>query len=681
MAGAAARPKVNTVHVPVELRALNQWVLWRLEPSPKDPAKLTKVPYRVRRPDVGASSTDPGQWAPYAEAIAALDRETSMSGVGFVVATHSGIAGVDLDHCINDRGTLEPWAAEIVTALDSYTEVTPSGRGIRVFVEARLPPAGRKKGNVEMYDAGRFLTVTGDHWPDAPLAIEPRTEQLAAIHAKYLAPARPQLPMVTDVASEADAVILEQARELSKFRLLYDHGDFRDYPSQSEADLALCSLLVKAGADAGGVDRLMRQSRLMRPKWDERRGAVTYGEQTIGRALDQRADSNGATHTPDEPPPRQAVSLAELLENPRLLDPPEAIVPRIGWRGRSVMIAGREKLGGKSTFMTAAAAAKSRGDRFLGEECTAGSVLMVWLEEHKSDVVQRLVRFHAEPSRIYYLGHLQSATTAGRIEEIQREAKLVGAEVVLLDSFQRFVEGVVSDARSSAEMHPPAQALTDLAHENELAVLFSHHAKKDGSGYRDSTALGAAVDVIAELTTPDEKGDETRRAMTLRGRLPGTRDFEYRFDGDGIVLAHRGDEPLELRVLDVITASPGVSQSALRQVIGGRAKTVDGVIQHLLDHHRIVDHGNVKGRRYYLAESPNPMRDKAGQASALGNNGPQAESSPPSNSLRDKGGQGADAQRDKPNASGAVPLSPYGESQRDKAGTPEASNACAEGCP
>jgi primase-polymerase (primpol)-like protein len=50
---------------------------------------------------------------------------------------------------------------DIALRIDSYTEVSPSGAGLRIWTPGVLPPGGRRKGYVEMYDGGRYLTVTG----------------------------------------------------------------------------------------------------------------------------------------------------------------------------------------------------------------------------------------------------------------------------------------------------------------------------------------------------------------------------------------------------------------------------------------------------------------------------------------------------------------------------------------
>ena len=214
---------------------------------------------------------------------------------------------MDLDACRDPAtGALAPWAAALVARLDGYTEASPSGTGVHVLVEGRLPPGWRRRpvpgvpgAAVELYDAGRFLTVTGRHVPGTPATLEPRDAVLAALHAELApapppgrraerrpAPARPPTP---DGASEDDAALLERARAAANgaaFDRLW-RGDTGDHGGDaSAADLALCAhLRFWTGGDPARMDRLFRRSGLMRPKWDERRGDRTYGARTLARAL------------------------------------------------------------------------------------------------------------------------------------------------------------------------------------------------------------------------------------------------------------------------------------------------------------------------------------------------------------------------------------------------------------
>ena len=99
----------------------------------------------------------------------------STAGIGFAAAKRmaedgarvvltdinsDGIAGIDLDHCLTG-GVLEPWAQQIVDRCPAtYVEVSPSGTGLHIFGRA-IVGAGRRRDGVEVYDRGRYFTVTG----------------------------------------------------------------------------------------------------------------------------------------------------------------------------------------------------------------------------------------------------------------------------------------------------------------------------------------------------------------------------------------------------------------------------------------------------------------------------------------------------------------------------------------
>lgn len=115
-----------------------------------------------------AKSNDPTTWRDYATACEAA-KSSEVDGIGFVF-DGSGIAGIDLDDCIHD-GVLDDWAEEIVAACaGTYIEVSPSGRGLHIFGRATVG-AGRRLGRVEVYDRGRYFTVTGNRWGHAPVRL------------------------------------------------------------------------------------------------------------------------------------------------------------------------------------------------------------------------------------------------------------------------------------------------------------------------------------------------------------------------------------------------------------------------------------------------------------------------------------------------------------------------------
>jgi hypothetical protein len=268
--------------IPEALRARPQWVAYALE---ERGGKTTKIPKNARS-GANASSTASATWATFAEARQAVTR-FALAGVGYVFAAEDPFIGVDVDDCRDPQtGALEDWAQEIVNRLDSYTEESQSGTGLHVIVTGNLPDGWRKCGSVEMYSAGRFFVMTGAHISGTPESIEERTQGLAEIQARYAKPA-PEVRTSAPSPTLADRELLDKAfraKNGGKIEALY-RGDTGGYPSASEPDLALCSLLAFYTPDAGQLDRLFRASGLYRPKWDERRGELTYGQMTVGKAL------------------------------------------------------------------------------------------------------------------------------------------------------------------------------------------------------------------------------------------------------------------------------------------------------------------------------------------------------------------------------------------------------------
>jgi primase-polymerase (primpol)-like protein len=136
-------------NIPEELRRRPQWVTHK-----------EKVPYIAG--SVGkASSTDSTTWRTFEEAVQALKASPGrFDGIGFVFSSGDPFAGVDLDKCRNpETGELEEWATEIIQDLDGYTEASPSGTGVHIFIRGKAP--NKKRGKVEAYSSERYFTMTG----------------------------------------------------------------------------------------------------------------------------------------------------------------------------------------------------------------------------------------------------------------------------------------------------------------------------------------------------------------------------------------------------------------------------------------------------------------------------------------------------------------------------------------
>lgn len=278
---------INPTNIPVEIQNLQQWILWKRELTAK--GKTTKVPYQVKNAQQKASSINPETWNTF---DCAVKNSTVLDGIGFVTTKECGMILLDLDHCIVD-GEPEVWAREILSIAKSYTELSPSGEGYHVFFKGKLPGPGKKVLDAEIYDSGRYFTVTGNLDPLYNFTFrEVGDADVAKIYGLVLN----RKPIAITQENKKPIVIKKDqildrifaAKNGAAIQSLYN-GDTSQYGNdQSSADSALCfHLAFWTNGDSVEMDRLFRSSGLIRDKWDKRHSADgrTYGQMTIDNAI------------------------------------------------------------------------------------------------------------------------------------------------------------------------------------------------------------------------------------------------------------------------------------------------------------------------------------------------------------------------------------------------------------
>ncbi len=272
------------------LSGRRQWVAWRYMERAGRRTKPPVNPYTGNDADV----TDPTTWGSYEGALARAAQD-GLPGVGYVLSVDDGLVGVDLDGCIDAGGNLAPWAAAIVETLDSYTETSPSGRGLHILAWGQLPPGRRRAGPIEMYGHHRYLTFT-DAFYDWRWGLYERSEALAAVHAQYLGtePATERRAPASTPANLDDLAIVDKlfrSRAGQRVAALWT-GNTAGYASSSEADMALAVHLAFYTQDPQQLRRLVAMSGLgAREKWQR----DDYALATIQRAIASRA----GTYDPD----------------------------------------------------------------------------------------------------------------------------------------------------------------------------------------------------------------------------------------------------------------------------------------------------------------------------------------------------------------------------------------------
>lgn len=273
--------------IPQELKALPNWICWDAVPDEKR-GKIKKVPINALTGG-GAMSNNPSTWCDFDTAVRASEKH---SGIGFMFGG-CPYFGVDIDGKEEEleayqRGENGNIISEFISTLQSYAEISQSGKGIHIICRGTLPKRGRRKGSVEMYEDGRFFVMTGNSCSEYE-GIAECSDSIKPLHEKYIGgghePVAKAVPAVR--LDTADQIIKAAAgaKNGGKFVSLYS-GRTAGYASQSEADMAFCSMLAFwTGCDADKMDMIFRSSGLMREKWDRAQSGSTYGAITIQKAI------------------------------------------------------------------------------------------------------------------------------------------------------------------------------------------------------------------------------------------------------------------------------------------------------------------------------------------------------------------------------------------------------------
>ena len=291
---------INKDNFPKELLSLHRWLDWREERCPKK-HRPVKVPYDPKSGN-RASTVDPATWGTVDEALAVVETH-KYDGIGFVLSAKDDIIGIDLDKCIVE-GKLNDIATGFFSkAPRTYVEKSPSGNGFHAFIRGKMPiGCGKGKRNsrtgVEIYSADRYFTMTGNKWHDSADEIANDNGVIEWLYETYIKPKREIKSKNGAVAQEPGKSHLDDEKLLQMAKAAKDKEAFDSlwrgawqgkFPSQSEADFALCrKLAFWSNKDEEQMDRLFRQSGLFREKWDTSHyaGGATYGQVSISRACE-----------------------------------------------------------------------------------------------------------------------------------------------------------------------------------------------------------------------------------------------------------------------------------------------------------------------------------------------------------------------------------------------------------
>lgn len=249
------RERAQWDNIPEDLRYTPKWVV----------AGPDKAPYSPN--GHRASVTNPATWTDFYSAATTAATWGADAGVGFILSEEDPFTCIDLD--VKDSTTQEEldrfWA--IIQYFNSYTEFSRSGRGIHIWVKGKVGPGTRRDG-VEVYSQARYIICTGNPLPGFNKPIEPRQHELDRLLEGIRRGAASQetvlVEVETDITDDELWSRASTAGNAEKFLALFNVGDWAGlgYPSQSEADLSLMSMLCFYSKSNDQCRRVFRFSAL-----------------------------------------------------------------------------------------------------------------------------------------------------------------------------------------------------------------------------------------------------------------------------------------------------------------------------------------------------------------------------------------------------------------------------------
>jgi hypothetical protein len=506
---------ISIENIPEELKQLKQWVLWKIEFEQKGKEKKPKK--KPKRVDTlkNASTTKENTWSSFEDAVTAYENNKGyVDGIGFVFTDNDPFVGIDLDDVIID-GIIEPYAQEIIREVDSYTEYSPSGQGVHVFVKGEKFQNIQK--DIEIFNRSKFLTVTGNHLSETPLKIREIDIRNIPCAEKYLKEGnRPTIKkekkvnkdIDLDGLSKEEVEILEELKINSLFNDLYYEGKLDKYQGdQSRGDLALCNMLVHSCGDEVIVDKLFRRSKLYRNKWDEIHSAdgKTYGEMTIEKAFSQEDLY--------EKKSRKRLSVQEVLACE------ETIVPILDglFYEKSLHLLTADAGLGKSVFMYNFAVQLTQGGKFLDVALKPRKVLYYDLETNDARRKNILKKINVDPNnKLLEFG--QDPDLNLPLQSITNVVIDEGFEVLIIDTYAQFFNVVKEDDNGVINkiIISPLRRFTQKT--GCAVILIHHHGKNEGLKSqvykaRGATALPAGMDVVMNMTVTNNP-DVLRLSIT-----------------------------------------------------------------------------------------------------------------------------------------------------------------------
>lgn len=323
-----------------------------------------------------------------------------------------------------------------------------------------------------------------------------------------------------------------------------------------------------------------------------------HGREAIARWV-KRIELNGdrlAAEDESDLSEVDLVNLADFLDDPEALAPPETVARGLAYEGQLTLLYADPKAG-KTTASVSVGAAVSEGRPWLSHPTLRGPVLYVAAEGNRRQILRRFHEFGARPEAV-------DVVVPGRdpLSELRALLDARDYRLVILDTLGRWMAPLEVDRWKQSDVDTVLTPLERIIRESGAALLAIHHANAEGRPI-DSTGFAAWADVLRKV---EDGQSERERVVTGRARFR-VPDLRFRLEEDGErsrLVSVDPDRGPEEAILDFIEAHPECSKSEIRGGVRGSRQKIDDRLERLVEQRIVEQDRSGRSHEYRIAENP-----------------------------------------------------------------------------